>query len=135
MLIIIGSNVHRCKSSNKSDDKKGNQSGESIIDLSKKSNILIELEKQKNASLRRETFCLLEDDLEDGEDRMRNELGEIVWGASYIKSGPGDLAYERGAAKNSNERFPNGFSEEEKEKPFRALRVEQKNNKRKFVSG
>lgn len=78
MLIIIGSNVHRCKSSKQSDDKKGNQSGESIIDLSKKSNILIELEKQKNASLKRETFCLLEDDLEDGEDRMRNELGEIV---------------------------------------------------------
>ena len=79
MLIIIGSNVHRCKSAKQqSDDKKGNQSGESIIDLSKKSNILIELEKAKSASLKRETFCLLEDDLEDGEDRMRNELGEIV---------------------------------------------------------
>ena len=78
MLIIIGSNVHRCKSAKQSDDKKGNQSAESVIDLAKKSNILIELEKQKNASLKRETFCLLEDDLEDGEDRMRNELGEIV---------------------------------------------------------
>lgn len=79
MLIIIGSNVHRCKSTKQqSEDKKGNQSAESIIDLSKKSNILIELEKQKSASLKRETFCLLEDDLEDGEDRMRNELGEIV---------------------------------------------------------
>lgn len=77
MLIIIGSNVHRCKhnSSKANDEKKTNQS---IIDLPAKSNIVIELERQKNASLKRETFCLLEDDLEDGEDRMARELGEIV---------------------------------------------------------
>lgn len=69
--------MHRCKHSKQTglDEQKNNQS---IIDLPKKSNILIELEKQKNVSLTRETFCLLEDDLEDGEDRMRNELGEIV---------------------------------------------------------
>lgn len=70
--------MHRCKNNNsrQPDDRKSNQS---IIDLQKKSNIVIELEeRQKNSSLKRETFCLLEDDLEDGEDRMRNELGSIV---------------------------------------------------------
>lgn len=78
MLVIIGTNIHRCKQSKQSNNSDENKTNQSIIDLPKKSNILIELEKQKNCSLKRETFCLLEDDLEDGEDRMRNELGEIV---------------------------------------------------------